>query len=130
MMTFSLRRNSFTDKGIFGLMFDALNNLVMHTLEHSYQDMPGGSWLPHIAPGTYICKRVLSPHFGFMVWVLQDVPGHTNCEIHKGNLEADSKGCVLCGTDVAGDALTESKKAFDKFMALTANEDTITIMVT
>lgn len=43
------------------------------------------------------------------------VPGRDNIEVHIGNFPKDTDGCVLCGTAIAGDSVTGSHGAFDKF---------------
>lgn len=58
-----------------------------------------------IPAGTYICRLVQSPRFGFVFQVL-DVEGRTHILNHSGNLAGDIakglkthvKGCILHGT--------------------------------
>lgn len=115
-----LHRTEESADGIFGMLADTFANQLAVTLEHAYDSGHGdGSFAPKIPPGEYICQRRHSPHFGFDVFELQDVPGHDNIEIHPGNSEKDSEGCILLGIFRQGNDILESKAAFDKFMSVT-----------
>jgi hypothetical protein len=52
-----------------------------------------------IAPGRYRVELVMSPHFKFWVPRLIDVPGRDLIEMHPGNSDKDSLGCILTGMD-------------------------------
>lgn len=107
--------------------------LVAATLEPAPPDLP---------PGSYPCKRYRSPHFGYDVFRLYDVPGHEAIEIHKGNLPADTHGCILVGSSF-GDlwvhdpgepertalGILGSKVAFDAFMERLQAVDAFTLTV-
>jgi len=67
---------------------DGVTVLVPATLEPSPPDLPAG---------TYPARLYASPHFGYPVYRLYDVPGHDAIELHKGNLPKDTHGCVLLG---------------------------------
>jgi hypothetical protein len=123
-MDLRLKHFSITDKGAFGHFLDSQGNIIIYTLEHTYQDSPTGPWLPKIPPGTYTCRRRFSPHFQMELFLIENVPGHDMCEIHPGNVEANSDGCVLTGSGVFNDALTLSRVAFAKYMALQDGLDT------
>jgi hypothetical protein len=66
-----------------------------------------------LARGTF--KGIYS-NFGFT-----SVPGRTAVEIHKGNTDRDTHGCVLLGSQVTFDeaghvSMANSTQAFDRFM--------------
>lgn len=81
-----LNRLEVTDHGIFGhLTLDNGFNCV--TLERHDIAIP---------QGTYKVTLYDSPIHG-VVPLLQGVPGRTDIEIHEGNWEFNSKGCILVG---------------------------------
>lgn len=81
---------------------------------------------PDIPVGTYPARRYASPHFGYDLYRLYDVPGHDAIELHVGNLPADTHGCILLGRlfgtvydpagQPAGDGILASRLAFQRFM--------------
>lgn len=107
--------------GCFGVMRQPDGAYVCDTLEHAYPDGANG-WTVKIPPGTYRVTRYLSPARGYQVWLLHDVPGHTAIEIHKGNWNADSDGCILVGLGRApsetGQMITKSGLAWVYLMGL------------
>jgi hypothetical protein len=106
-MKLTLVRVDVTDHGIFGHLTcdgDPFNCL---TLENHLLDIPYG---------TYKIKMYDSPEWGYKVPLLQDVPGRNYIEIHKGNWETNSKGCILVGTKRDGNAIDASGEAFDGLM--------------
>lgn len=117
-MDWTLTRKEFDKTGIFGRMSDENGDNTMCTLEHAFVDR-SGAYCPAVEAGVYLCERRESAHFGFEVFELQAVPGHENIEIHKGNVDADSKGCILLGlTEEKDEEILNSKNAFDHFMEL------------
>lgn len=126
-MNVLLHRTEESVNGAFGVLTDTFGNQLAVTLEHTY--LTGDCFLPKIPAGEYICQRRHSPHFNFDVFKLQDVPGHDNIEIHPGNTENNSEGCILLGTFRQGNDILESKAAFEKFMALQKNVDKFTLTV-
>jgi Family of unknown function (DUF5675) len=94
------------------------------TLERPDQgNLPNVSCIP---TGTYQCVKVHSTHFGVDLFAVQNVPGRENIEIHFGNVDTDSLGCILLGSEFGTvnnqPAICGSRVAFDKFMAA-ANGD-------
>jgi hypothetical protein len=69
--------------------------------------------LTAIPYGTYDVDVTFSPHFGRLLPLVKNVPGFEGVRIHPGNTAADTEGCLLLGTGVAGDTITNSRKAFD-----------------
>ena len=91
MPTYYLDRFKFDDDGTFGRINDSNNNRLCYTCERTPNDDH-----PCIPVGTYTFTAYNSPTKG-AVWITQDVPGRSDIEIHAGNTEDDSLGCILVG---------------------------------
>lgn len=123
-MNCTLTRIQSGPDGVFGILTnDTDNSQVAVTLEHAFADH--GTFTPKIPAGVYTCHLYDSPHFGRKVWMLDNVPGHDHVEIHIGNFNKDSDGCILLGRrmiadpDDAGQSMiTSSGNTFNKFMDL------------
>jgi len=86
-MKLTLMRVDVTDHGIFGHLTcdgDPFNCL---TLERHDIDIP---------VGTYPITLYTSPVHG-LIPLLHNIPGRDMIEIHEGNWEYNSKGCILVG---------------------------------
>lgn len=92
-MNYTLTRNRAQSgpQGTFGSITDEDNNQLCVTCERP----PTGEH-PCVQEGTFEFNLYESPTKG-QVWITQDVPGRTNIEIHAGNDENDSLGCILVG---------------------------------
>ena len=65
-----------------------------------------------IPTGVYKLSWYASPkHGGQEVPLLHDVPGFNMVEIHTGNTEADTEGCLLFGLRRTQTSVSESRKA-------------------
>lgn len=120
MAPLTLSRFSKSDAGIFSHLFDEQKNLIAVTIEHAYP-ASDGAWDAKIPAGTFTCVRgthQLSHGDPFETFEIMGIPGHTGILFHCGNTDVDSHGCILVGTALQGDFLTESRKAFSKFMGL------------
>jgi hypothetical protein len=122
-MNFTLKRTEIKETGVFGELFDGQGNLIAFTIEHKFPDGP------IIPEGTFKAIRRMSPHFGFELFCLQNIPGHDFVEIHPGNTQADSRGCILLGAERVGDAITHSRDTFKKFMDMQVGLNEISITV-
>lgn len=127
-MTFTLKRTEFLETGIFGILEDKDEKPVAVTLEHSFGCMP------KLATGTYNCVRYNSPKHDYQVFVIEDTPDFkgkpvTYLEIHIGNFNSDSDGCILLGSHRNGDMIMDSQKTFYSFMDLTKDVDSFTLIV-
>lgn len=101
-MNVLLQRFQYTDNSTIGrIIID--DERQCYTLE-----LPGTECIP---PGTYPIVLYQSPTHG-LVPLLQNVPGHSMIEIHPGNDEADTKGCILPGTTYSDDWVSNSREAF------------------
>lgn len=72
-----------------------------------------------IPVGLYRIQLVFSPHMSREVAQLENVPGRTEIDIHSGNIPADSKGCVLVGSQRTSDGLGLAFPAHPAEVALT-----------
>jgi len=65
-----------------------------------------------IPAGRYRITVTHSQRFNRDLPLLNDVPGFLGVRIHPGNTDADTEGCILVGSGVEGEAITESRLAF------------------
>lgn len=93
---------------------------------------------PHVKEGEYLCRRALSPKRQVDVYWLQDVPGMTDVQIHWGNTDLDTDGCILVGRAFGQvETLTqgillgvqESGHTFRRFMAMLQNDPEIKLVI-
>lgn len=131
-MNFSLKRDVKSALGVFGVMKSEDGAHTFQTLEHAYETAPG-CFMPKVAPGTYTCKRYTSPEHG-VVFVLVCVPDFQGepvsyIEIHIGNFQRDSKGCILIAIARGDSMVIESGWAFKMFMELQKDVDCFTLTV-
>lgn len=121
--------------GIFGYMSTEDGSFSCYTLEHAYPNAWGTAFSPKLATGIYTCVRYRSPKFGYDVFIVQNVPPFqgnpvSDIEIHKGNYNGLSHGCILLGATIeVGKDLLESKIAFDQFMRLMAGVNSFQLSV-
>jgi hypothetical protein len=70
------------------------------------------------------------------VYQILNVPNCTFIEIHRGNVDADSDGCVLLGEQMVrgpgltpNEMVTNSRITFENFMAFQDNAPTFPLLV-
>lgn len=87
-----------------------------------------------IPAGLLVCKRTTRfeatpPYSTFEIIV----PGHTRILFHKGNVEDDSKGCVIVGKAFGmlngKTSVQNPKEGFEEFAALTAELEEFNVQV-
>lgn len=90
------------------------------TIEDVVREVPGeavSKWKVHgetaIPSGTYQVIVNHSERFGRDLPLLLNVPGFVGVRIHPGNTSKDTEGCILPGTQVIGESVIESRKAFN-----------------
>ncbi len=113
---------------------------ICFSLEDELRELPGvpvAQWKVQdetaIPAGHYRVALVDSPHFGRDTLALLDVPGFTDCRVHAGNKEADTRGCPLMGAQLDAEDLIpggQSKPGLNALRAilvpaLKAGEDVI-----
>jgi hypothetical protein len=93
-----------------------LTLLDWQTLERPWEDNQED--ISCVPAGIYFCVRRLSPHFGYEVFELQNVPDRTNIEIHRANWVRQLLGCIALGMtrDEQTPAIGHSEQAFNAFM--------------
>ena len=128
-MDAKLTRKSASLYGVLGEL--VIGGVKFATLEHAYSE--GAAFVPKLAAGTYNCVRRVSPKHGeiFMVANPPEFEGRpvTYIEIHIGNYNSDSEGCILLGEKQGLGCILESRPAFDAFMALQAGLNAFTLVV-
>ena len=91
-----------------------------------------------IPDGEYLCKRTEGRRLfsGAVIPVtfeVTDVPGRSGILFHSGNIDHHSRGCILVGSSftIMGmqPALSESRKAFERFIAVLGNLESFTLVV-
>lgn len=129
-MKLTLKRTDFGNDGIFSILCDENDNVLFHTLEHSFDNKP------KVYNGTFICLRgehQLDHGGPFETFEITGVEGHSGILFHVGNFNKDSDGCVLLGKDVIQypnyRIVSESKQAFQDFMNLMTGIDQFTLEV-
>ena len=85
--------------------------------------------ISRIPAGVYPAFRFKSPHIGYELFQLANVPDRVGVDIHVGNTMKDTEGCVLVGEEQDGEAITESRKAFGLFMGMLTGIDRFTLTV-
>lgn len=118
-MKIRLVRKDFRNFGIFGELI--ADSFILKTLEHAYLNEKG-FYVPKVPAGAYLCRR--GPHRlhgmkeTFETFMLMDVPNADGILFHWGNYNSDSEGCILLGLTRDEHMVTQSRKAFSKFMEL------------
>lgn len=128
MKTVIIKRVAYTHYGTFGVMIiDGLPKYV--TLEDPWMDNERN--VSCIPIGVYKAKVVKSPSKGLKVWELQNVPDRTHIQIHIGNSQFDTDGCILIGSSFssASPVIAKSWIAFTSFMHSLAKHDKLEVIV-
>jgi len=88
---------------------------------------------PVIGSGMYRCVRDFYHKGGYETFEIS-IPGHDRVLFHKGNVETESRGCVLIAEKFSALrgalAVLESKEGFEEFMQLTKGLDEFMMEVT
>lgn len=106
-MKIFIKRIDATDHGVFGHLTLDGNKFNCVTLER--HDI-------YIPTGTYKVTLYDNPKRGYKVPLLHGVPKRDMIEIHCGNWQSNSEGCILVGTERDGWAIDASKVAFNDLM--------------
>jgi hypothetical protein len=93
MRRFILKRIAKNDDGTFGVLIDGVTPFCLTVERPWINNQTGISCIPD---GFYLCKRVDSPRFGNTFEVIH-VPNRTAILFHKGNIDDDSRGCIIVG---------------------------------
>lgn len=111
---FDLVRVAVHEDGAFGVLLqDGLPFAV--TLERTF----GADDRVVIPPGEYVCRSTTFFRGGYPTYEVP-VPGHKHVKFHRGNVEEESRGCILVGLEfgpVKGTwGVLRSRLGFLKFM--------------
>lgn len=90
MKNATLVRTVKNNDGVFGHL--VVDDLHLHTAE---PEIPREGNKGCIPPGAY--RVEWEPYGKFKGYAVKNVPGFENIEIHVGNTESDTAGCILLG---------------------------------
>jgi len=127
MLIARLPRLEMSDQGALGvLMFD--EHCFCCTLEPDKDDKDK----LYIPQGVYTCKRFHRARWTNTFEIL--VKGHTDVLFHAGNIEADTKGCIVLGSSfgkLKGQrAVLNSGATFAVFLQITADYNSFPLLIT
>lgn len=106
MTVISITRFNTNNYAIIGKMM--INDVFeCYTLEHP---------ILHIPTGDYPVTLEYSNRFQMITPHLQNVPNRTMIEIHPGNSERDTEGCILVGQTYDDMNVLQSRNAFESLM--------------
>lgn len=127
-MQIEIDREPSTDAGTIGRV--SINGVFLcYSLEPS-EDV---KVYPAIPAGTYGIRMYPSPKFGRMVPLITGVQGRQFIEIHPGNTDKDTEGCILLGTSYTGETILNSRVAVEMFQSKIAtplsNHQSVTLTI-
>lgn len=129
-MTLDLIRVGQSDAGTFGVLRVGQVPFAL-TLEQPWRD--NQTDISCIPPAAYICRRIHSNKFG-ETFEVQGVDRRSHILFHRGNVLADTHGCILVGEEFAVDkgtpVIAASARAFTEFMAKLTGLDEFTLEIT
>lgn len=92
MEKFKVKRVIIANTAILGKFLDNADRLLAVSLENPHRKVSKDAAIPC---GNYQCEKDDTGKFQF--YKVLNVPGRSNIEIHQGNFEADTEGCILLG---------------------------------
>jgi hypothetical protein len=130
MKQFDLKRIAKINDGTFGVLLDEEVPFCLTVERPWLNNEVGKSCIP---ADIYICRRVLSPNFGW-TFLVTNVRGRSEILFHKGNIMDDSHGCIILGEQYeplgGRSAVLASGKAFDEFMSRLKGLDEFRLTIT
>ncbi|NDF13445.1 MAG: hypothetical protein EB060_11615, partial [Proteobacteria bacterium] len=82
--------------------------------------------------GRYQLTRHYSPKFG-ETFLVERVPNRSHILFHRGNIQADTRGCILVGMEfgvtMGASMITESRDAFEWFLRYLASVDEAELVI-
>lgn len=132
-MNLTLTRDDQNDVRTLGVITnDADGSVVVPaTLELPWRNNAHGTWetASCIPAGVYTAFRFNSPHIGYELFQLANVPDRVGIDIHIGNYPKNSEGCILVGEAREENAIDQSRDAFRLFMQYLTGIDRFTLTV-
>lgn len=122
-----LKRDILSNRAILGRLYYQ-GKEICKTLENPWlNNVPEVSCIPE---GVYKVEPYSSKKYGD-VWQVLDVPKRSYILFHVGNLEANTKGCILVGEAYGFIyeqlAVTNSRKTVDKLRGILPKEFSLTV---
>lgn len=68
--------------------------------------------------GTYDVSLTMSPRFGRVLPLIEDVPSFSGVRIHSGNTAQDTSGCLIVGQNRKKGMVLDSRATFNRLFAL------------
>ena len=133
MQKFRIKRKICSTQATLGVWYDSYGNKICRTLENPWRaNLQDVSCIPE---GTY---NVVRDDVGkFKYFRILGVPNRTLIEIHNGNYEKDTRGCILVGehwaflkrkgADEDEWAVTNSKNTIEKLSQILPDKFELTI---
>jgi len=118
-MILTLNRKTKTPDGIFGTLEVDVHPFTCVTLEKLDRAIPAG---------TYNIEFTYSPAFN-RIMPLLDVPQREGIRIHWANYPNQLEGCIAVGDKVDGDAVDDSRIAFNQLWNIIHGVAPLNIMV-
>jgi hypothetical protein len=109
MLRHKLIRVIVANQAILGVWKDPADLELCRTLENPFRKTTKDSAIPS---GIYKCVKDNTGKFQF--YKVLNVPNRSNIEIHQGNYESDTEGCILVGESWS---IINNKLAVTKSMA-------------
>ena len=113
MNKYTLSRDIISNKAILGTLLDG-DKILARTLENPHRNSLKDSAIP---AGKYKCVKDNTGKFQY--WRLLNVKGRENIELHNGNFESDTEGCILFGKEWA---------IMKDQLAVTSSKETMTML--
>lgn len=118
-MIITVNRKTQTPDAVFGdLSFD-LHPFTCVTLERKDKMIPAG---------TYSMELTYSPAFN-RIMPLINVPNRTGIRVHWANFPNQLEGCIALGDKVDGDAIDDSRIAFNQFWNVIHDQAQLNIVI-
>lgn len=126
-MNLILRRRPSTETATIGELYGKDGAMLCYTCEDVVREIEGQpvwEWKVKgqtaIPQGRYRITLTMSKRFGYVLPLVNMVPGFEGVRIHPGNGPEDTEGCILPGMMIAlgDDAVLESRRAFKKLYEL------------